>query len=48
MLCRLGGVGLGRLILSRVLLVSVSGGKGKGSENRRGRRTVFQNRKPNF
>ena len=30
MLCRLGGVGLGRLILGRVLLDSVSEGKGTG------------------
>ena len=38
MLCRLGGVGLGRLILERVLLNSVSGERVRG----KGRRTVVQ------
>ena len=31
MLCRLGGVGLDRLILGRVLLDSVSGGRVSGN-----------------
>jgi hypothetical protein len=44
-LCRLGGVGLGGLILGRVLFGSV---RRRGREKGKGRRTVVQYGKPNF